>query len=85
MNEIATLHARRQSPDGTRYAATFAITGDGTLTRKITEVNGQAVDNRPAVFRYLGEAERRVSLADDISAVEFLAGVIASEGWMVTS
>jgi hypothetical protein len=85
MTELATLHARRQSPDGTRYAATFAITDDGTLTRKIVEVNGTTVDNRPAVFRHLGETERRVSLADDISAIEFLAGVIASEGWMVTS
>ena len=85
MNEIATLHARRQSPDGTRYAATFALTGDGTLTRKITEVNGATVDNRPAVFRYLDEAERRANCADGLSAIEFLAGVIAAEGWMVTA
>ena len=84
MAEIATLNARRQTPDGTRLAAVFALTDDGTVTRRITEVNGASVDNRPAVFRHLTEAERRINLADDISAIGFLAGVIAAEGWMVT-
>ena len=85
MTEIATLNARRRTPDGTELAATFALTDDGTVTRRITEVNGAAVDNRSAVFRHLDETERRVNLADGISAIGFLAGVIAAEGWMVSA
>ena len=84
MTEIASLTARTRTPDGTQFTAIYAIHDDGTLTRQITTVNGASVDNRPAVFRQLDEAERRVNLADGISAIGFLAGVIAAEGWMVT-
>ena len=85
MTEIATLNARKRTPDGTNLAATFALTDDGTVSRHITEVNGAPQGNKPAVFRHLDETERRTSLADDISAIGFLAGVIAAEGWMVTA
>ena len=85
MPEIAFLNARRHTPDGTDLAATFALTDDGTLTRRITGVNGAAVDNRPAAFRYLNETERRVNCADGLSAIGFLYGVVAAEGWMVAS
>ena len=85
MTEIATLHARRNTADGGHLAATFALTDDGTVTRCITEVNGATQDNRPAAFRHLTEAERRVDCADGISAIGFLAGVITAEGWQVTA
>ena len=85
MPEIAFLNARRRTPDGTDLAATFALADDGTVSRRITAVNGNTVDNRPAVFRHLTESERRVNCADTLSAIGFLAGVITAEGWVVAS
>ena len=83
MTEIASLNARMLTPDGGHLAATFALHDDGTVTRQITGVNGAAVDNRPAPFRYLDEDERRIVTADGLSALGFLAGVIVAEGWTV--
>ena len=85
MTEIVSLNARMTAPDGTRFTAVYAINDDGTVTRHITSVGGTPADNKPAVFRQLDETERRVNLADRLSAVGFLAGVIAAEGWTVTS
>ena len=84
MTEIASRNARTRTPDGTQFTAVYALHDDGTVTRQNTTVNGAATDNRPAVFRQLDEGERRINLADGISAIGFLAGVIAAEGWMVT-
>ena len=84
MTEIAALNARTQTPDGGQFTATFALHDDGAVTRQITSVDGQPVDNKPSVFRQLDEAECRVNLADRLSAIGFLAGVVAAEGWMVT-
>jgi hypothetical protein len=83
MTEIVALNARTSTPDGSQYAATFAVHDDGTVTRQITAVNGAAVDNRPATFRYLDERERRMNCADRISAIWFLRSVIGAEGWTV--
>jgi hypothetical protein len=82
--EIASLNARRRAPDGTCLTATYALNDEGTVTRQITEVDGRAVDNKPAVFRFLDEDERRVNCADRLSAIGFLAGVITAEDWTVT-
>jgi len=85
VTEIVSLNARTTAPDGTRFTAVYALDDDGTLTRQITSVNGVPQDNKAAPFRPLDDTERRVNLADRLSAVGFLAGVIAAEGWTVTS
>ena len=85
MNEIATLNARKQDLGAGYLTAVFALHDDGTVTRQITAVDGVTVANQPAVFRRLDEAERRVNCADRLSAIGFLAGVVAAEGWMVAS
>ena len=85
MAEIASLNARTRAPDGAQFTAVFALHDDGTVTRQITSVDGIPQDNKPAAFRHLDEAERRVNLADTLSAIGFLAGVIAAEGWMVAT
>jgi len=84
MTEIASLHASTRTPDGGRFTATFAINDDGTVTRRITSVDGIPVDNKPARFRVLGEERRRRYCGDAVAAVQYLAGVVATEGWMVT-
>ena len=85
MNEIATLNARKQDLGAGYLAAVFALHDDGTVTRQITAIDGVTVANQPAVFRRLDEAERRINCADRLSAIGFLAGVVAAEGWMVAS
>lgn len=85
MTGIASLNARTRTADGSRLTAVFAIHDDGTVTRQITTIDGVAQDNKPAVFRQLDAAERRINCADALSAIGFLAGVIAAEGWMVTT
>jgi hypothetical protein len=81
MTEIAARDARMQTADGTLYEATYALHDDGTVTRQITAINGVPQDNRPTPFRWLNETERRVNLADGISALGFLLGVISADGW----
>ena len=60
---------------------------DGTVTRKITSVDGRAVDYKPTPIRHMNEAERRVNLDDGLSALGFLLGVIQAEpeDWTVAS
>ena len=83
MAEIATRNARTQIPDGTRFTATFAIHDDGMVTRQITSVNEVPQDNEPSFVRQMTEDERRVNLTDRLSAIGFLVGVAAAEGWTV--
>ena len=85
MTEIASLNARTRTADGTLLTAVFTLHDDGTVTRQITSVDGQPQDSKPAVFRQLDAAERRVNCADALSAIGFLAGVIAAEGWQVAA
>jgi len=84
MTEIATLNARRRGADGSVRTATFGLCDDGSVTRQITSVDGVAEENKPALFRVLGEDDRR-ACADAMRARLHLADVIASEGWTVTS
>ena len=84
MNEIASLNARKRFADGSRRTATFALHDDGTITRRITSVDGVPEDNKPAPFRLLDENPRRRYCADATAGRLYLAGVIAAEGWMVT-
>jgi hypothetical protein len=81
--DIATLNARMETPDGTRFTAAYALSDEGTVTRQITSVNGIPAVSKPSFVRQADEAERRVNLADGLSAIGFLAGVITAEGWTV--
>jgi hypothetical protein len=85
MTEIATLNARKRFADGSRRTAKFTLHADGAITRQITGVDGIAEDNKPAQFRLLDENDRRRYCADATRARLHLAGIIAAEGWMVTS
>ena len=83
MAEIVSRHAIKGFADGTILTATYALHEDGTLTRQVTSVNGVPQANKPTVFRTLNEKERRVNLADGISAIGFLEGAISADGWTV--
>ena len=55
MTEIASLNARRRTPDGTDLAATFALTDDGTLavinSISLTDTGGGIPEAiRPRIF-----------------------------------
>jgi len=83
MTEIATLNARKRFADGSRRTAAFAIHDDGTITRRITSVDGIPEENKPAPFRWLGEKDRR-ACADAMRARLCLADVVYAEGWTAT-